>query len=239
MCDERERLIDYLYDEGESHERAEVQAHLAECAACRREIGALRSVRQDLLAWAVPDHEALWRPLAPPRPAPTWRDVPAWALATAAALVLLAGVSGAVATRFVLPTSAPVLTADAAEKGAAVAASVTAPSGVLDHGTITQDDLTRLEQRLRAAWQADVNQRIASMTPRDSGRTAATLTAGADAAAMGDLRRRVADFERWRAIQTDLNVEFNNQINRVMDWTYTAGSRAAAPGNVIPASFGR
>src|SRR5687768_7507677 len=113
MCDERERLIDYLYDEGEPHERAEVQAHLAECATCRREIGALRSVRQDLLAWAVPESDPVWRPLAPVRPAPTWRDVPAWTLAAAAAIVVLAGISGAVATRLLLPSSAPTVTVSA------------------------------------------------------------------------------------------------------------------------------
>ena len=54
MCDERERLIGYVYDECEAAERRAVESHLEECVDCRQEIAALRSVRQDLLAWAVP-----------------------------------------------------------------------------------------------------------------------------------------------------------------------------------------
>ena len=53
MCDERERLIDYLYEEGDLRDRAEVQAHLADCATCREEIAELRAVRQDLMAWVT------------------------------------------------------------------------------------------------------------------------------------------------------------------------------------------
>ncbi len=237
MCDERERLIDYLYDEGEPHERAEVQAHLAECVTCRREIGALRSVRQDLLAWAVPNHEPIWRPLPPSRPAPTWRDVPAWALVAAAAVVMMAGVSGAVATRLLLPSPAPVVTAAVSEPPLATSVSATVPTGARAEAEITGEDLARLEQRLRAAWQTDVNQRIAAVMSHQPGRTVAVMASGTDAAAMEDLRRRVADFERWRVSQTALNVEFNNQITRVMDWT--AGARSAPAGNVIPTSFFR
>jgi hypothetical protein len=237
MCDERERLIDYLYDEGEPHERAEVQAHLAECATCRREIGALRSVRQDLLAWAVPDSDPVWRPLAPVRPVPTWRDVPTWTLAAAAAIVVLAGISGAVATRLLLPPSAPMATVSAPASSTATVVSATAPPNGAGNESVTREDLARLEQRLRAAWQMDVNQRIVAATSHQPARTVAATATGADAATLEDLRRRVADFERWRANQTVLNVEFNNQINRV--WTYAAGARSTAVSNVIPTSFAR
>ena len=77
MCDERERLIGYLYDEADAAERRQVDAHLLECHVCRAEIAALRRVREDLLAWDVPDHEPIWRPVAPPAPARTWSQVPA------------------------------------------------------------------------------------------------------------------------------------------------------------------
>ena len=37
MCDDRERLIGYLYDECDAVERRTIDAHLQECADCRAE----------------------------------------------------------------------------------------------------------------------------------------------------------------------------------------------------------
>ena len=59
MCDDREKLIAYLYDEATAAERRQVDAHLATCAECREELRSLRGVRQDLLAWDVPAHESV------------------------------------------------------------------------------------------------------------------------------------------------------------------------------------
>jgi anti-sigma factor RsiW len=100
MCDERERLIGYLYDECDAEERRQVETHLKSCHVCQAEIGGLQNVRQDLLAWYVPDHPAVWRPM-PVAPAPIvwWRQTPGWALAAAAAVVLVAGLAGGAATR--------------------------------------------------------------------------------------------------------------------------------------------
>ena len=67
MCDDRERLIGYVYDECDGRERREIEAHLETCHTCRREITGLREVRQDLLAWDVPDTPSVWRPFAPQR----------------------------------------------------------------------------------------------------------------------------------------------------------------------------
>lgn len=99
MCDERERLIGYVYDEVDSGERAEIDRHVDSCAECRDEIRGLRSVRQDLLAWDVPEHGSVWQPFAPARLRPWWRDVPAWALVAAASLMFLIGAAGGVVTR--------------------------------------------------------------------------------------------------------------------------------------------
>ena len=57
MCENRERLIGYVYDECDPAERAEIEAHLESCHTCRREIRGLKGVRQDLLAWDVPANE--------------------------------------------------------------------------------------------------------------------------------------------------------------------------------------
>src|SRR5207244_3539312 len=62
MCDERERLIGYVYDECDAGEKRLVEAHLQTCETCREEIGGLRRVRTDLLAWDVPDHGSAWTP---------------------------------------------------------------------------------------------------------------------------------------------------------------------------------
>ena len=46
--------MDVLYGEADSASRTRVEAHLARCAPCREEMGALRAVRRDLGAWRLP-----------------------------------------------------------------------------------------------------------------------------------------------------------------------------------------
>jgi hypothetical protein len=107
MCDERERLIGYVYDECDAGERRIIEAHLESCETCREEIGGLRGVRTDLLAWDVPDHGSVWTPFVKARPRPSWREIPVWGLAAAASLMLLAGAAGGAATRaFMAPAPA-------------------------------------------------------------------------------------------------------------------------------------
>jgi anti-sigma factor RsiW len=79
--DERLRggMMDVLYGEADAEVRARVEAHLADCPACREEMSALRALRRDLAAWRRP----------PARPSFTPRGVvlPRW-LAAAALLLL-------------------------------------------------------------------------------------------------------------------------------------------------------
>lgn len=105
MCDERERLIGYLYEECDAEERRQVETHLESCPTCRAEIGGLQSVRTDLLAWNVPEHAPVWRPMpaAVAPPVVWWRQTPGWALAAAATVVLAAGLAGGAATRLMAP----------------------------------------------------------------------------------------------------------------------------------------
>src|SRR5215467_1114053 len=103
MCEQRERLIGFVYEECSDLERREMQAHLSECPDCRREVGALRQVRQDLLSWEVPEHESVWRPLPTSRPVFTVTDIPAWAFAMAASLVFAAGIAGSALTYAFMP----------------------------------------------------------------------------------------------------------------------------------------
>jgi hypothetical protein len=104
MCDQREHVLDYLYDEGDAAHRRRVEAHLAECASCRDELHGWRSVRTDLLAWDVPAQPSVWTPFAPPRVAPWYSQVPVWAMAAAATLMFALGAAGGFVARAVSPT---------------------------------------------------------------------------------------------------------------------------------------
>jgi len=101
MCEDRERLIGYVYDECDPTERLTIEAHLAECVECRSDVRGLKRTRQDLLAWDVPEPEPIWRPLAPARS--PWSAIPAWAMAAAATVVLAVGAAGGAVTQRLLP----------------------------------------------------------------------------------------------------------------------------------------
>lgn len=210
MCDERERLIGYLYDEADAAERRQVDAHLLECHVCRAEIAALRRVREDLLAWDVPDHEPIWRPVAPPAPARTWSQVPAWALAAAAGLVFTAGVAGGAATRVFWPESRPAPAVASVGTPATPVAS-TAP-------TMGPTDLAALEARVVNRVRAELQQQMRAVSSRDTsaGATIATVsTATPGGGSLEALRRQVADLERWRNDQIGLNFELDRKMNRI------------------------
>jgi hypothetical protein len=155
MCEQRERLIGYVYNEGDPDELREVQQHVEACADCRHEIAALRSVREDLLAWDVPPTESVWRAFAPaPAPAPVWwKQVPAWGLAAAASVMLMAGMGGgALASGF-----------SGAASGAPVAGNLVATPTGGAAVTPTADDLRALEERIGAAIRtqiADIGTRL-------------------------------------------------------------------------------
>src|SRR5678815_2646269 len=144
MCNQREKLIGYVYDECEPAERAAVQDHLETCAECRTEIAALRSVRSDLQSWQVPDADyvSVWRPFAP-APAPSWwQQVPRWAMAAAAGVVMMSGAAGGAAAYMVL-NQQPVQAAQV--------------SAVQPVSAVTVDDVNALEQRLRTLVKIEVD----------------------------------------------------------------------------------
>ena len=102
MCDDRERLLGYLYNECDDAERRDVEQHLEGCETCRAELSGLRATRQDLLAWDVPEHGSVWKPFVPVKVVPRWRDIPAWAMAAAAAVTFVVGATGGVLTHAML-----------------------------------------------------------------------------------------------------------------------------------------
>ena len=138
MCEDKELLVGYLYDDLPDGDRARFETHLRACAACRNEVKAMRSVRADLAAWAPPEpdfgfrvvrggRDAAERDVMRPAvaPPPSWRAwwTPAAGLAAAAVLVLAAASSLAhvevhrgpdgITVRTGWPTAAPAQSAQA------------------------------------------------------------------------------------------------------------------------------
>lgn len=99
MCDQREVLMDYLFDEATPAARAQMERHLETCDACRTEIRQFRQVRQDLLAWEVPAYTSVFTPFAPAEVRPWYRQVPAWTMAAAASVMFVLGTAGGFAAQ--------------------------------------------------------------------------------------------------------------------------------------------
>lgn len=194
MCDERERLIGYVYEECDATERREIDAHLADCETCRAEIAGLRATRVDLLAWDVPPHQAIWRPFVAAPSAPAWRQVPAWALAAAASLIFAVGAAGGAAARVWWP--------------AAPAASAPASAAV------TPADLAALKASVLTEVRGEMEQRVSAVASHDAPR-AVDASATVPRAALDGMAARLASIERWQNKQIELNVVFDQKIARV------------------------
>ena len=195
MCDERERLIGYVYDECEPSERKAIEAHLEECGTCRAEIGGLRDARQDLLAWAVPPHEAVWRPLVAAPVVSWYRQVPVWAMAAAAGVMFLAGAAGGVVTHAFVHGSSTVVTP-------APASVQTLPAGV------TESQLSDVEQRIVQRMRDELSKRPGVPTSP----IAARVVAASNAVDLASLRVNeilaASDQRQWENLR-DLQNEWN------------------------------
>ncbi|HEX5214771.1 MAG TPA: zf-HC2 domain-containing protein [Vicinamibacterales bacterium] len=207
MCDDRERLIGYVYDECEGRERQEIEAHLETCHTCRREITGLREVRQDLLAWDVPDSPSVWRPFAPQRAPITWRDVPGWMLAAAASLVFFAGAAGGAATQVLLPRAAAIVVP---APPALVAATAAPPrdglaSVAMTSGPVPSDQVRDLEMRLQA-----MEQRL-----RDASRDGDARVVNASVSSR-ELLRRIEELRTWKSQQDDMNFAVQDSFGKLL-----------------------
>lgn len=203
MCDERDRLIEFVYDECDAGDRRVVEAHLDACPDCRREIAGLKRVRQDLLAWDVPAHEPVWRPLARTSMPSWWEQVPAWAMAAAAGLMLLAGAAGGGVTALASRSAA-----DPRPDAGPVPTEVPAPreSGVVRAG-LTAEDLSAAErrwlERMRVEF-GEVDQRIRLVSDKATSR-------GAPDPAVDALVQQVNELRTMSEDQLKLFLEFHNE----------------------------
>ena len=94
MCDRKEQLIAFLYDELGTSDARSFQQHLGACPECRTELAELRSTRGQIAAWTPPEPDLgfhIVRGAAAPPPARTFRISPAWGLAAAALLLVAVG----------------------------------------------------------------------------------------------------------------------------------------------------
>jgi hypothetical protein len=206
MCDERERLIAYVYGEAAGSERQEIEAHLGECHVCRAEVSGLRTVRDDLLAWDVPKHEPIWRPFVPAPAAPARASWPAWALATAAGALFAAGLAGGMAARGWVPDARPATTAAAV---APTAVPTPQPTSV-----VTPDDLARIESAILERVHAEMTERLRASTPTGSASSANLARVNASSQ-RDDTQARLAAIEQWMDDQISLNAIFNGQVGRL------------------------
>jgi hypothetical protein len=210
MCDERERLIGFLYDEVDAIERRHIEAHLEGCPECRAEIAGLQNTRQDLLAWDVPTHEPVWRPVVPERPRPSaWQQVPAWAMAAAATAVLASGLTGALAVRWFSPV--PAAPAVAAAKTAPPVSTPVAASSV-DVAAIEARVLNQVREEMRRELMATTSRVATTPAPANAAATGRDAAFATLMRRIGDLERRQADQDEWRNRQISLNALFDDAI---------------------------
>jgi len=202
MCEQRERLLSYVYDEGDASERAEVQRHLDQCPECRAEIAGLRSVRTDLLAWEVPAHDPVWRPLAVAPVQPWWRQVPAWAMAAAAGVMVLLGATGSVIAQSMMPRETIVREAN---------------PGVVTQ-LVTAADISAAQERLLAKVEQQIGE-VGARVTRVSDRAATVRAVEGDHSAMtGELQKAyLAQLELITRLKSELSQFKTNVVDKQAD----------------------
>jgi putative zinc finger protein len=98
MCDSKELLVSFVYDELSAAERQGFRAHLETCAECRDEVAGLRTTQRHLASWTPPEPDLDFQIVRNSRPVAVSRRVaPLWGLGLAAAAVLVLATGAAVA----------------------------------------------------------------------------------------------------------------------------------------------
>lgn len=104
IANEYETLLDYLYEEGETDQRRQIERHLAECKSCADVVRDFQAVRGQLSAWTPPTTQLGFKVVqelpSPDKIAPlkrAWHPPvarwSAWAQAAAALVLFLSGMA--------------------------------------------------------------------------------------------------------------------------------------------------
>ena len=93
MCENKELLVAFLYDEIDASDRRTFERHLASCAECRDELAELGHTRAQISSWTPPDGDLGFQIIRKSETPSRWRFgfSPAWGLAAAAVLLLALG----------------------------------------------------------------------------------------------------------------------------------------------------
>ena len=93
MCENKELLVAFLYDEIDQSDRRTFERHLASCAECRDELADLGAARAQIASWTPPDADLGFQIIRKSEKPSRWRFgfSPAWGLAAAAVLLLAIG----------------------------------------------------------------------------------------------------------------------------------------------------
>jgi len=93
MCESKELLVSFLYNEIEPADKRMFEKHLATCSECREELAELGATRAQIGLWTPPDADLGFRIVREPKPSrrPWFQFSPAWGLAAAAVLLLAIG----------------------------------------------------------------------------------------------------------------------------------------------------
>lgn len=130
MCDSKEVLVGYLYDELDDSARRGFDTHLTMCPECRDELAGLRSTRMHLTAWAPPEPDFGFQIVRSPAALPVTRGFrvsPVWGFAAAAVLVM--AVATAVANVEVRYGDAGLVVRTGWNRGASVEPGAPVPAG--------------------------------------------------------------------------------------------------------------
>jgi hypothetical protein len=93
MCDSKELLVSFLYNEIDPADKRTFERHLATCSECRDELAELGDTRAQIGLWTPPDADLGFRIVRESKSSarPWFRFSPAWGLAAAAVLLLAIG----------------------------------------------------------------------------------------------------------------------------------------------------
>ena len=154
MCDSKELLVGYVYDELSAEDRQALQVHLAACGACRLELEGLRATRTHLALWSPPVPDLGFRVIqggSAPAPALPRRMRLAPAFVFAAAAVIVLAVAAAIANIEVRYGNDGVTVRTGwAGTETAMANVPAAASGAVPASAAGRDEFAELDRRLRS-----------------------------------------------------------------------------------------
>ena len=157
ITNREDTVIAYLYEDLAPGERLAFEAHLTQCFVCQSELNELGEVRGQLQQWSPPEPVRALSgmtgtvaspPVAAPTPRSMWKDIPVWAQAAAAVLVL--GVAAGAAN----------LQVKVATDGVTVNTGwlkPVVPASLATDGAVSQDDLRALAVALRQEMDSKMN----------------------------------------------------------------------------------